>query len=1021
MAEEEINSAIESLKKLSTKLERIDFGILRENSNIVSNALEQFGKTIPKLIEEFNEAERSVRETRLAGSRLRESYGSYSNSLVASIQIEKNKITQAKAELTLRRSTTTAYKAIVVEQNKAITEEIKEINKKSQGIQTELQTAKDAVIAKSQEMRAVNESIASKKEEITNAKRQTEVSKRELSVKESHIQQLTQSNTNLQREQDALLGVVGQLNRRAASGETLTDEENAQREQLQSRIMEISNSIRENRSSLDKERLSRFDLIGSINSMESETAKLLSEQKELDEQYKKLTLEMSDHVKTYGTLSTALVEARKKEDELNKEREKNKKALKDLEEAEKVAARKLMVTRVEAVQNVIEKLRGTLSKVSDAINSLVSPVRQLQQQFGVSAGTAAKIKLGNLKESVDSYITSLKTGKVGVSAEEIETAQAGFQAEFGGVLTPEAARGIAEEAKTLGVNASELAKARRVFMTQTMGDTGAAKAAQDKFVAEFAKKGLTSKDAMEAIGKNSELLARNGTRFATSFARAAADAKKIGVDLSKIDQVGDNIIGNFEGFLESQAELGAMGFGFDTNRLAELAETGDTGALMDELRSQLASTGKDITKLRRSEQLALSQAFGLSMEDLQRMGAPKGKEGSGEKTLDPLELQKNANESLGTVVNRLESSGKLIEATNTALGVISTIISTGFEMVLTAMALGRGVGKVKDLFKNRRGGGRGRVRGRRTRPPRSPRGGAGGRTVGGGVRSIASRIGGSVKGVAGRVGSLAGRAAGAVGRVAGGTGRVAGSVVSRVGGMLGGLGRVASVAGRFGRFVPGLGTALAVGAGTYGAFKGFNADKNATLGQKFKNAGSSALSVLTFGLLGKKASEIVEEAKNKPKTTVAAAGMVPTVGTGGTVASAGTTAAASSPTFFSKLFSGQGISPLTALSLGPLGVGLAATSALSPTSTPTVTPPSVPPTGPRLGLPTNTSPTVTTPTISTVNVDFTRLENKLDQVIRAIGSMEVNMDGNKVGKVLVNNNDAATTVGVFRQGARATL
>ena len=56
MAEEEINSAIESLKKLSTKLERIDFGILRENSNIVSNALEKFGKTIPKLIEEFNEA-----------------------------------------------------------------------------------------------------------------------------------------------------------------------------------------------------------------------------------------------------------------------------------------------------------------------------------------------------------------------------------------------------------------------------------------------------------------------------------------------------------------------------------------------------------------------------------------------------------------------------------------------------------------------------------------------------------------------------------------------------------------------------------------------------------------------------------------------------------------------------------------------------------------------------------------------------------------------------------------------------
>ena len=49
---------------------------------------------------------------------------------------------------------------------------------------------------------------------------------------------------------------------------------------------------------------------------------------------------------------------------------------------------------------------------------------------------------------------------------------------------------------------------------------------------------------------------------------------------------------------------------------------------------------------------------------------------------------------------------------------------------------------------------------------------------------------------------------------------------------------------------------LAIGMALFDGFKGFTADPSASLGDKFKNAGSSALSGLTFGLLGKSASEI---------------------------------------------------------------------------------------------------------------------------------------------------------------------
>jgi hypothetical protein len=67
------------------------------------------------------------------------------------------------------------------------------------------------------------------------------------------------------------------------------------------------------------------------------------------------------------------------------------------------------------------------------------------------------------------------------------------------------------------------------------------------------------------------------------------------------------------------AELGAMGFNFDATRLAEVAERGDPSELFDELRSQLRMTGRDLTNLTRSQQLALSNNFGMNISEFQRM------------------------------------------------------------------------------------------------------------------------------------------------------------------------------------------------------------------------------------------------------------------------------------------------------------------------------------------------------------------------------------------------------------------
>lgn len=457
-----------------------------------------------------------------------------------------------------------------------------------------------------------------------------------------------------------------------------------------------------------------------------------------------------------------------------------------------------MELKTEEVKSLkFQRLMDAVNGTAKVMDSLVQTVRKTQQQLGLSAGSASKLGFENLQASVKSFADALKTGGAagpGVTVEQIAQAQQDFQERFGGILTSEAATKMAQEAVRMGVTTEQLAEARQVFLTQTRGDANKAQAQTDKFVSEFAKKGLSAKTAMQEISKNSELLAKNGTRFASQMIAALASAKKIGFELSKISQFGDNLINDFEGFLEGQAELGAMGFGLDSSRLAEIAETGSDADLYNELRSQLAATGKDINKLRRSERLALESAFGMSIADMQKL-AGETPEGGGEDTLDPAELQKNANEKLGNMVNFAEASVK-------ALGVLGSALALS-NLLLDIIARNTGGGLLDRLLRRGRRGRRGRGTGdvgggrgsatreraararlarmRRTRPGIFRRSGFTGRVATAG-RSLINRIASS------RVGTLASRIASSrVGTATAGLARGGLSLLGRLAAPLTGL------------------------------------------------------------------------------------------------------------------------------------------------------------------------------------------------------------------------------------------
>jgi hypothetical protein len=593
-------------------------------------------------------------------------------------------------------------------------------------------------------------------------------------------------------------------------------------------------------------------LIGKLEEQVAQVGATTDEEKEQESQIKQLTEKMQD-------AEAQMVKKKKTEDRLIA--------------AEEEAAAELENLKTKKFNENVSNVAGILEAVANSLSELIQTIRKTQQAFGIAAGQATKMQAG---AAIESFQSVFSAGPM-VGREEVIGAQSSFQSEFGGVISSDAAGKIAQQAKELGVTTDALADARRVFMTSSMGNLDEAKSQQDQLMATFREQGLTNKDALDSIRQNSELFARNGNRFAQSFAKAAAEAKKIGVDLGKIDQIGDNIIGDFEGFLEKTAELGAMGFNIDAQRLGEISETGDTGALMTELRSQLASTGKDITQLRRSEQLSLSSAFGIPMAELQRLAAPTAD--SGEKK-DPVE---QTNTHLSTLINLFEKLGAGISVVAKILTGAIALSTATTAIMTTKMALSSGswTGGLRGLFKGAKAA----------------------TTVAEGATAATTAARGAS--------AAAGTARGAS--------------------MLGRLGKFAKFGGKaLGKIA--LPLQLAMSA--YDGFQGFNADPNASLGKKFGNAGSSILSGMTFGLLGRDASEIREAAATSPSA-------------------------------------------------------------------------------PTAGRPVSSSSSQQQPQ-QPQGVNMAELSAKLDQVVRAIASMEVKLDGQKVGQIIVANEQRVTQSAPFR-------
>jgi hypothetical protein len=227
---------------------------------------------------------------------------------------------------------------------------------------------------------------------------------------------------------------------------------------------------------------------------------------------------------------------------------------------------------------------------------------------------AAKILVERVGYSISSGIKALMGKGTFARYDEIQQAQEQFGQQFGGVMSTEKATEMAGIARQLNVMPQQYIAALRP-LSGILGGVGQAQAKIQATTKAFMAAGLTGKDAAQFMAENSNIIARNGSRFADSLTRAAVEAKKAGYNLQSIEGFGDRIVGDFEGFLEDATAMAAMGMQFDVSSLAEAAVSGDTERLKNELQSQLQAQGLSLENMNRAQRMQLEKTIGMPLEE----------------------------------------------------------------------------------------------------------------------------------------------------------------------------------------------------------------------------------------------------------------------------------------------------------------------------------------------------------------------------------------------------------------------
>lgn len=235
--------------------------------------------------------------------------------------------------------------------------------------------------------------------------------------------------------------------------------------------------------------------------------------------------------------------------------------------------------------------------------------------------------------------------------------------------------------------------------------------------------GIAPAAVMQDIAQNTEFFALYSKNGGANIAQAAIEARRLGVDLSTVSKISDNLL-DYQTSVSSEMEASVLlGRNLNLNRARELAYAGDSAGAMKEALDAAGGIA-EFNKMDVYQKRAVADAIGTSVSELQQMSANQ------ERALTPAGKLEATFDSIGSTVTELGTTvggtilkgfGGLITFTgqwsrlltdtmNGPLGGIFSKVGKISRALINLPAkglnklsggmLGRGVDKIKGFFDN---------------------------------------------------------------------------------------------------------------------------------------------------------------------------------------------------------------------------------------------------------------------------------------------------------------------------------
>ncbi|MDC3304710.1 complement resistance protein TraT [bacterium] len=260
-------------------------------------------------------------------------------------------------------------------------------------------------------------------------------------------------------------------------------------------------------------------------------------------------------------------------------------------------------------------LAGVVALATD----FVLKAREIRQELGTSAVDSAKLA-GNMQ------IASIQAFLLGGDTQKAQQAVTSLAREFGSLdaVTPRVAKQAASITAQFGIGGENLGKLTKQ-MSALNGGSLETNLNTLETVGNLARAArVAPADVLNDMAENTETFAKFSMQGGKNLAKAAIEARKLGLNLSAVDKISESIL-DFETSIEKQMEASVLlGRQLNLDKARQLALEGDLEGVLAEVKNQVGGA-EALSRMNVIQRKALADAVGLEVSELSKLAAGQEK------------------------------------------------------------------------------------------------------------------------------------------------------------------------------------------------------------------------------------------------------------------------------------------------------------------------------------------------------------------------------------------------------------